>query len=64
MQETQQMRVWSLRREGPQEEGLATYSSIPAWKMSWTKEPGGLQSMGWQKELDTTEQLNNNNMGK
>ena len=45
-----------LKRCGfdPQEEGMATHSSILAWKIPWTEEPGGLQSMG-SKELDTTE---------
>ena len=38
---------------------MATYSSILAWEIPWTEEPGGLQSMGLQ-ELDTTEQLNHN----
>ena len=36
---------------------MATHSSIPAWKIPQTEDPGGLQSMGWQ-ESDTTEQLN------
>ena len=35
---------------------MATHSSIPAWKIPWTEEPGELQSMG-HKELDTTQQL-------
>ena len=35
---------------------MATHSSILAWKIPWTEEPGGLQSMG-HKELDMTEQL-------
>ena len=35
---------------------MATHSSILAWEIPWTEEPGGLQSMG-HKELDTTEQL-------
>ena len=43
MQETQ---VQSLGREDPLEEGMATYSSILAWRIPWTEEPGGLQSMG------------------
>ena len=33
----------------PMEEGMATHSSILAWETSWTEEPGGLQSMGWQR---------------
>ena len=43
-------------REDPPEKGMATYSSILAWRIPWTEEPDGLQSMG-QKESDTTEQL-------
>ena len=46
MQETQ---VPSLGREDPLEKGLATHSSILAWEIPWTKEPGGLQSMGSQR---------------
>ena len=38
---------------------MATHSSILAWRIPWTEEPGGLQSMGLQ-ESDTTERLNNN----
>ena len=36
------------------EKEMANHSSIPAWKIPWTEEPGGLQSMG-HKESDTTE---------
>ena len=36
---------------------MATQSSILAWEIPWTEEPGGLQSMGLQKKSDTTEQL-------
>ena len=54
MQET---RVWSLGQEDPLEKGMATHSSILAWKIPWTEEPGWLQSMGSQIELDTTEWL-------
>ena len=39
------------------EKEMATHSSILAWTIPWTEEPGGLQSMGLQ-ELDTTERLN------
>ena len=46
MQETEETRVRSLGGEGPLEEGMATHSSIPAWRIPWTEEPGGLQSMG------------------
>ena len=38
--------VQSLGWEDPLEKEMATHSSILAWKTSWTKEPGGLQSMG------------------
>ena len=46
MQETQEMWVQSLGQEDALEEGMATRSSIPAWRIPWTEEPGGLQSMG------------------
>ena len=42
----QEMWIWFLSREDPLEEGMATYSSIPAWRILQTKEPGGLQSIG------------------
>ena len=41
--------VPSLVWENPLEEGMATYSSILAWRIPWTEEPGGLQSMGSQR---------------
>ena len=50
VQETQ---VQSLCRENLLEKGMATHSSILAWRIPWTEEPGRLQS----KELDTTEQV-------
>ena len=43
-------------QEDPLEKGMATYSSILAWRIPWTEEPGGPQSMGLQ-ESDTTERL-------
>ena len=46
MQETW---VQSLGREDPLEDGIATHSSILAWGIPWTEEPGGLQSMGSQR---------------
>ena len=49
MQKTQQVWVWSLSYIDPLEEEMATHSSILAWKISWTEEPGGLQSMGSQR---------------
>ena len=42
MQETQEAWVWSLDQEDPLEKEMATYSSIPAWEIPWTEEPGGL----------------------
>ena len=41
--------VWSLGQEDPLEKETATHSSILAWRIPWTVEPGGLQSMGSQK---------------
>ena len=46
MQETW---VRSLGWEDPLEEGMATPSSILAWRSPWTEEPGGVQFMGWQR---------------
>ena len=63
MQETQ---VQSLDWEAPLEKGMATHSSILAWRIPWTEEPGGMQSMGsprvrHQCETNTfTLTLNNN----
>ena len=39
----------SLGQEDPLEKGMATHSSILAWRIPWTEEPGGLQSMGSQR---------------
>ena len=49
MQESQEMQVQSLGREDPLEEGMATHSSILTWRIPWSEEPGGLQSMGSQR---------------
>ena len=43
------MQVQSLGQEDPLEEGMATHSSILAWRVPWTEEPDGLQSMGLQR---------------
>ena len=51
MQETQ---VRSLGQEDPLEEEMATHSSILAWRIPWTEEPGRVQAMGSQ-ESDMTE---------
>ena len=50
----QETRVRSLCREDPLEKEMATRSSIPAWRIPWTEEPGRLQSMG-SLESGTTE---------
>ena len=49
MQETQEMQVQSLGWEDPVEKRMATHSSILAWRIPWTEEPGRLQSMGLQR---------------
>ena len=48
-QETQETWVWSLGLEDPLEEGMATHSNILIWRIPWTEEPGGLQSMESQR---------------
>ena len=45
----QETQVRSLGQEDPREKGMATHSSILAWKIPWTEEPGRLQSMGSQR---------------
>ena len=49
MQEPQETQVRSLGGKDPLEKGMATLSSILAWRIPWTEEPGGLESMGSQK---------------
>ena len=49
MQEPQEMQVPSLGQEDPLEKEMATHSSILAWEIPWTEEPGGLQSTGSQR---------------
>ena len=49
MQETQEAQISPLGQEYPLEEGMATHSSILAWRIPWTEEPGGLQSMELQR---------------
>ena len=48
-QELQETTVWSLSQEDPLEKEMATQSSILAWKIPWTEEPGGLQSKESQR---------------
>ena len=55
--------VRSLSQEDPLEREMATHSSILAWEIPWTGEPGTLQSMGSQ-ESDVPERLNNHNDNK
>ena len=50
MQWTYDTRVQSLGRKDPLEKGMATHSSILAWRISWTEEPGGLESLWGHKE--------------
>ena len=49
MQEIEEMRVRSLRGEDPLEKEMATGSNTLAWKIPWTEEPGGIQSMELQR---------------
>ena len=53
------LEIWvrSLGWEDPLEKGTATHSSILAWRIPWTEEPGGLYNPWGYKELDTTELL-------
>ena len=48
-QEMQEMWVQSLDREDPLEKEMATHSSMLAWEIPWTEEPGGLQPTGSQR---------------
>ena len=64
MQETW---VWSLGQEDPVEKEMATHSSILAWEIPWTEEPGKLQSVGLQKsktQLSNSTTTNNNPIHK
>ena len=54
MQETKETQFGSLGQEDPLEENMATHSSILAWRIPWTGEPGRLQSIEWQR-LDMSE---------
>ena len=49
-------------REDPLEKEMATYSSILAWEISWTEEPGGLQPMGLQKSQTRLSDYSNNHL--
>ena len=52
-----QIQVRSLGQEDPLEEGMATHSSILAWKIPWTEEPRGLQSVGSQRDVAEDPQI-------
>ena len=54
LQGSRETLVRSLGWEDPPEKEMATHSSILAWEIPWTEKPGGLQSMGSQKESDMT----------
>ena len=58
MQETQ---VQSLGQEDPLEKRMATHSSIPAWRIPWTEEPGELTVHGVTKSLTRLSDFHNNN---
>ena len=49
MKVPQETQIRSLGQKDPLKEGMATHSSILAWRIPWTEEPGGLQSMGLQR---------------
>ena len=49
MQDRQEAQVGSLGQEDPLKKGMATHSNILAWRIPWTEETGGLQSMGLQR---------------
>ena len=49
MQETLETQVRTLGWKDPLEEGMGNHSSILAWIIPWTEEPGGLQSIWWQR---------------
>ena len=54
--------VGSLGWEDPLGKEMATHSTILAWEIPWTDEPGRLQSMGLQKSRTQLKRLNNNNL--
>ena len=49
--------ILGLKKSPGEGNGVITHSSMLAWRIPWTEEPGGLQSIGGHKELDTTRQL-------
>ena len=51
MQEIKEMQVQALGQEDPLEEGMATHSSVLAWRIPWTEEPDGLQ-FTWSQRVE------------
>ena len=51
----QEMQIRSFGWEDALKKGMAIHSSILAWRIPWTEEPGGLQSMGWQRVRHETQ---------
>ena len=51
----QERQIPSLGLEDPLEKGMATHSNIPAWRIPWTEEPGGLQFMGLQSQTQLSD---------
>ena len=51
----QETQVWSLAQEDPPEKRMATHPSILAWRIPWTEEPGGPQSMGLQSRTQLSD---------
>ena len=67
VKEMQETPAQSLGQEDPLEEGMATHSSILAWKTPWTEAPGGLQSMGLLRarhDLETKKQQPHHHLGQ
>ena len=67
MKEMQEMRVQSLVREDPRRKAMATHSSVLAWRIPGTEDPGGLQSIRLESlrlESDTTEATEHASMRK
>ena len=58
----QEIWVPSLGREDPPKKEMTTHSSILAWEILWTEEPGRLQSMGSEKSQTQLKRLNNSNI--
>ena len=64
MQETQETQVRSLGQEDALEREMATHSSILVWRIPWTEEPGGLQSIASQSQTQLSNQTTNTTLDK